>query len=106
MIGSSRANAGRSPAHLRPGAGENKIGARRTEAKPDREGDMGMNARSSPGKWLRKKAKVGVRGYPIGTVAFYGPDNTRASKAAVGILTAPDNEGDMRRWVCETGDIR
>ena len=65
-----------------------------------------MNARSSPGKWLRKKAKAGVRAYPVGTVAFYGPDNARASKAAVGILAMPDAEADMRKWVCETGDIR
>lgn len=35
-------------------------------------------------KWLKKKAKAGFRGYPAGTVAFYGPDDQRASKVAVG----------------------
>lgn len=28
-----------------------------------------------PRKWLSKKSKAGGRGYPIGTVAFYGPDD-------------------------------
>jgi hypothetical protein len=25
-------------------------------------------------KWLAKKAKAGNRGFPLGTVAFYGPE--------------------------------
>jgi hypothetical protein len=37
-------------------------------------------------KRLRKKAKKGQRGWPVGTVAFYGPDLARASKVAVGIV--------------------
>jgi len=28
---------------------------------------------------LNKKARRGFRGYPVATVAFYGPDDTRAS---------------------------
>jgi hypothetical protein len=35
---------------------------------------------------LKKKARRGFRGYPVATVAFYGPDNTRATKVAVGIV--------------------
>ena len=31
-------------------------------------------------KRLTKKAKKGFRGFPVATVAFYGPDNRRASK--------------------------
>jgi hypothetical protein len=42
-----------------------------------------------PRKWLKKKAKRGIQGYPVGTIAYYGPDNRRASKAAVGIIPAP-----------------
>ena len=30
--------------------------------------------------------KKGARGYPIATVAYYGPDNKHASKVAVGIV--------------------
>lgn len=52
---------------------------------------------------LEKKIKAGFRGYPIGTIAFYGPNNTLATKATVGILL---NEGDkepakMEKWFSE-----
>jgi hypothetical protein len=59
-----------------------------------------------PRKWLAKKAKAGNRGYPIGTVAFYGPDNLRASKAAVGIIARADAEPVLRTWFSESGDVR
>jgi hypothetical protein len=35
-------------------------------------------------KRLRKRAKRGLRGYPVATVALYGPDDTRATKLTVG----------------------
>ena len=60
-----------------------------------------------PRKWLEKKAKRGMRGHPVGTIAFYGPDNRRATKAAVSIIMAPQSEpAVMRRWFAETGDVR
>ncbi len=56
---------------------------------------------------LRKKAKRGMRGYPVATVAFYGPDDQRASKVAVGVLDADGAEPSaLERWTCETGDVR
>jgi hypothetical protein len=56
---------------------------------------------------LRKKARRGFRGYPVATVAFYGPDNTRASKVAVGIVNAEgEHPAAMQRWFSEAGDIR
>jgi hypothetical protein len=60
-----------------------------------------------PRKWLEKKAKRGLTGYPVGTIAFYGPDDRRATKVAVGIVPAPQSElTEMRRWSGETGDLR
>ena len=60
-----------------------------------------------PRKWLEKKAKRGMHGFPVGTIAFYGPDNRRASKVAVGIASAPQSElTEMRRWFSEAGDAR
>lgn len=57
--------------------------------------------------WLRKKATRGIRGYPVATVAFYGPDNRRASKVAVAILLNPDEEpAHLERWYSETEDLR
>lgn len=35
---------------------------------------------------LEKRARRGFKGYPVATVAFYGPDDRRATKVAVGIL--------------------
>jgi len=58
-------------------------------------------------KWLEKKAKRGMRGYPVGTIAFYGPDSRRATKVAASIITTPESEpAELRRWHVETGDVR
>ncbi|MBY5812898.1 hypothetical protein [Rhizobium leguminosarum] len=60
-----------------------------------------------PRKWLEKKSKRGNRGYPMGTIAYYGPDNRRASKAAVSIMPALHADPvDLRRWFAETGDLK
>ncbi len=56
---------------------------------------------------LRKKAKRGFRGYPIATVAFYGPDDRRASKVAVGIVADESGEvAELERWFAEEADAR
>jgi hypothetical protein len=56
---------------------------------------------------LEKKAKRGHRGYPVATVAFYGPDASRASKVSVGIVPAEDAAvTDLRRWTSESEDVR
>ena len=52
------------------------------------------------------KARRGNRGDPVGTVAFYGPDDQRASKVVVGI--SPDRVSgitEMRKWFSEQ-DVR
>jgi hypothetical protein len=56
---------------------------------------------------LKKKARRGFRGYPVATVAFYGPDDTRASKVAVGIISSEGAGADpLERWFSEDGDVR
>lgn len=65
-----------------------------------------MKIKREPSK-LQKKAKRGDRGYPVATVAFYGPDASRASKVAVGIVSAEDGEvTQLRRWLSDTADLR
>lgn len=55
----------------------------------------------------RKKARKGFRGYPVATVAFYGPDSTRASKVAVGIILDEGEEpAFLERWHSENEDVR
>ena len=56
---------------------------------------------------LKKRARRGFRGYPVATVAFYGPDNTRASKVAVGIVASEGAAADpLERWFSEDEDVR
>jgi len=56
---------------------------------------------------LKKIARRGFRGYPIATIAFYGPDDKRASKVAVAILNAQGAEPTaLERWFAEEDDVR
>ncbi len=61
----------------------------------------------SPGERLRRKADRGFQGYPLGTVAFYGPDNVRATKVAVGIIHRDgDDVREMEKWISDVSDVR
>ena len=49
----------------------------------------------------------GFRGYPLATVALYGPDDRTATKLAVGIVPAEHADAtELRRWFSEGADIR
>jgi len=56
-------------------------------------------------KALEKKAKKGFKGYPIASVAFYGPTHKLATKVAVGVTPYENAEPFMMRWHSEI-DIR
>ena len=47
---------------------------------------MEKRIKRRPRSPLEKKARRGFRGYPVATLAFYGPNDERASKVAVGIV--------------------
>ena len=56
---------------------------------------------------LRKRAKKGFRGYPIATIAYYGADDTTASKVAVGIVLSKGEEpAYMQKWFSDSCDLR
>jgi hypothetical protein len=58
-------------------------------------------------KRLRKKARKGMRGWPMATIAFYGPNLNQATKVAVGIMPSEDAEvKELRDWKVDHGDIR
>jgi hypothetical protein len=65
---------------------------------------MSLHGRRST---LRKRSNRGFRGYPAATVAFYGPDDTLATKVAVGIV---EQEGGdvttLETWFTEDADVR
>ena len=63
------------------------------------------------GQWYRdklaKKRQKGFRGYPVATVAYYGPDDRRASKVSVGLIPAEDADvSQLERWTSEATDVR
>lgn len=55
---------------------------------------------------LKKRARKGFRGYPLATVAFYGPDDRRASKVVVAVFLSQGEPDAIRKWLSETGDVR
>lgn len=56
---------------------------------------------------LTKSANRGFGGYPVATIAFYGFDDRRASKVAVGIVPAEGAEAaDITRWFSDGSDLR
>ena len=56
---------------------------------------------------LAKRAKRGFRGYPVATIAFYGPSAERVSKVAVGIVEQEGKEPEiLETWHSEERDIR
>ena len=66
-----------------------------------------MKLKSRINNPLLKRARKGFRGYPIATIAFYGPDDRRATKVVVGIVTREGAEPDpLERWYADDGDLR
>jgi hypothetical protein len=58
-------------------------------------------------KRLRKKARKGLRGWPIATIAFYGPNLSQATKVTVAIVPSENAEvEELRDWKVNRGDIR
>jgi len=56
---------------------------------------------------LAKRAKRGFRGYPVATIAFYGPSGERASKVAVGIVERHGLEPQaLETWHSDDSDVR
>lgn len=48
-----------------------------------------------------------MHGWPVATIAFYGPNLSRATKVAVGIIPSENAEPlEVRDWKIENGDVR
>ena len=58
-------------------------------------------------KRIKKLLNKGFKGYPIATIAYYGPNDQVASKVSVGIVENDDEEQIvMKKWFNEDKDIR
>jgi hypothetical protein len=50
--------------------------------------------------------QIGISRLPVATVTYYGPNDQRASKVAVGITKGDGEEvAELRRWFSQTGDV-
>ena len=59
------------------------------------------------GQAVKRLGRKGFRGYPVATIAFYGPDNRTATKVAVAIVLAAEQEpAELRRWLSDDRDVR
>jgi hypothetical protein len=58
-------------------------------------------------KKFKKLLNKGFRGYPVATIAYYGPDDKNATKVTVGIVPNENAEPSiLKRWFNEDRDIR
>ncbi len=56
---------------------------------------------------MEKQARRGFRGYPVATLAFYGPNDQRASRVAIGIVPAENAEPEaLESWFAKEADVR
>ena len=56
---------------------------------------------------LRKRINKGFRGYPVATLACYGPTDQKASKLVASVIQYEGAEPEpMRKWYSESLDVR
>jgi hypothetical protein len=53
---------------------------------------------------LKRKSEQGFRGYPLGTVAVYGPTDKFATKLVAGVIVREGSEALLRKWFSEDAD--
>ncbi len=59
-------------------------------------------------KYQLEKLANRKTGYPVATIAYYGPDNQFASKVVVGIIASEKEEEnpELRKWFAKDVDVR
>ena len=65
-----------------------------------------MNAGKYAERFFHNKFRNQPSGYPVGTIAYYGPDDETATKVAVGIVDSKDDVIEMRSWLVRAQDVR
>lgn len=49
--------------------------------------------------WVDRRFRPGFRGYPVATIAFYGPDDKLATKVVVSVFLRENSDPDfLKRW--------
>ena len=65
-----------------------------------------MPRKSLARKKIERLARIHSPGFPVGTIAYYGPNDQFASKAVVGILEELDRILALERWFATAEDVR
>lgn len=68
--------------------------------------DFDMKADKFAERFFHDKFHSQSRGFPIGTVAYYGPDDQTATKVAVGIVDSKDEVIELKTWLVRSIDVR
>jgi hypothetical protein len=67
---------------------------------------MYMKPEKSVERFFHEKFHNQPRGFPIATIAYYGPDDETATKVAVRIVSSKDEVLEMKRWLVRSVDVR
>ena len=72
-----------------------------------RSSNTQMSTSRNPRYWIEKRAQR-KSGYPLATLAYYGPHASFASKAVVGIVSSEkeDEPTVVGKWFAEAVDVR
>jgi hypothetical protein len=65
-----------------------------------------MNPGKFAERFFHKRFRNQSSGYPVATIAYYGPDDQTATKVAVGIVDSHDEVLELRRWLVRAQDVR
>jgi len=65
-----------------------------------------MNHEKFAERFFHKRFRNRPTGYPVATIAYYGPDDQTATKVAVGIVDSKDVVIELRRWLVRAQDVR
>jgi len=67
---------------------------------------MGDIIRTNPEYWLKKRAGRKT-GFPLGTIAYYGKDDTSASKVVAGLwINTKEEDCVLKKWFSTDKDLR
>jgi hypothetical protein len=70
-----------------------------------KKGMKGSRRKKPVRSWVDRTSRSGFRGYPIATMAFYGPNDKLATKVVVSVFLAESNDPDLlQRWFSD-GDL-
>lgn len=65
-----------------------------------------MNREKFAESYFHKRFRSRRSGFPIATIAYYGPDDQTATKVAVGIVDRKDEVTELKSWLVRAQDVR